>query len=885
MASPLFLELGSIIQIVSPKNSNLHNYIYYIDYIDNDKIKLVGPKKTETLTLTKGSLDDESIENVVILTKPEKKGYARIEELLPSTWVEIHIGGNIPIILLGEITDLVEDSIEIKLYPSKDVIYIDFGYQGIPEDLNIVKIVKRDKPETKEEKEDLLAETIEEVQEERQEELDEEDEITIDELENIDNVLPEEKINEILITGDTLDFGETLDEITQDIDVPDFERRYDIGIQTNDILDEILAKIPTYKRNRKVLNDIHILIERYTQLRNTFSNFDENGNAISAKIKTSKYKPVVSAFEKMNQKLTWLLPVATYKKKLYDVGNAEDIDEDYNDAVGLSNLKVLKDEEEILNSFRENKYASGVEKFPHLLNLLDEYQRPYLNYSGVNYILDTVDVNTSLDLIIDTDNFDSTTINKGEIGNCRFNIQNYGPGLKGIMKKQNKNQPSLLYSITPNDRAIVTSFLSLPEPFMHYSNVFLPNTSVFEKSLLNLTPLYYFKILRNSTNVVSQIVEDLDEKVNQNNLLTTIRNITFSETIENEDKYKNYLQKIIPSNKKVFDLLKDKLTHMTNFEDLLNALQPFLIYYDDLTYKQFQTINDFLAINIDEYKKQFGSKREEFNRYLNATFKNKFNYPYLFEGISDTMYDTLKTGYSFSSDKFNSEYLKTALIEDNNWLLTSLFAFMNRGLVSSINIENEVTKMLKENSENETKQQDTCKTYIISKKYIDIFDLEDDNNKTIYYDKKYDFTHYDMLETFPKRNMDDTQYAEFVTLKLQENIGLPIDVAREDAKTMIEGKKEVKNGNYALLESFENDAFITRYYKRDGNSWLLDEDVSRETFMTGKNALCNSQPDCLNINNTCIDTKFSFVNEDIQLSKAEQNDEISALYLLNELIV
>ena len=322
MASPLFLELGSIIQIVSPKNSNLHNYIYYIDYIDNDKIKLVGPKKTETLTLTKGSLDDESIENVVILTKPEKKGYARIEELLPSTWVEIHIGGNIPIILLGEITDLVEDSIEIKLYPSKDVIYIDFGYQGIPEDLNIVKIVKRDKPETKEEKEDLLAETIEEVQEERQEELDEEDEITIDELENIDNVLPEEKINEILITGDTLDFGETLDEITQDIDVPDFERRYDIGIQTNDILDEILAKIPTYKRNRKVLNDIHILIERYTQLRNTFSNFDENGNAISAKIKTSKYKPVVSAFEKMNQKLTWLLPVATYKKKLYDVGNA-----------------------------------------------------------------------------------------------------------------------------------------------------------------------------------------------------------------------------------------------------------------------------------------------------------------------------------------------------------------------------------------------------------------------------------------------------------------------------------------------------------------------------------------------------------------------------------
>ena len=73
MASPLFLELGSIIQIEASKNSNLHNNIYYIDYIDNDKIKIVGPKNTETLTLSNGSLDDESIENIIILSKPEKK--------------------------------------------------------------------------------------------------------------------------------------------------------------------------------------------------------------------------------------------------------------------------------------------------------------------------------------------------------------------------------------------------------------------------------------------------------------------------------------------------------------------------------------------------------------------------------------------------------------------------------------------------------------------------------------------------------------------------------------------------------------------------------------------------------------------------------------------
>ena len=867
MASPLFLELGSIIQIEAPRNSNLHNNIYYIDYIDNDKIKIVGTKNTETLTLSNGSLDDESIENVIILSKPEKKGYARIEELLPSSWIEIHIGGNIPTILLGEITDLIEDSIEIKLYPSNEVIYIDFGYQGIPEDLNIVKIIKREKPETKEEKEELLEETIEELKEQEPEEPDEQEEMTIDELENIDEFLPEEKIKEILITGDTLEFGESLEEITQDIDVPEYEKRYDMIIQTNDILDEILAKIPTYKRNRKVLNDIHILIERYTQLRNAFSNFDENGNVISAKIKTSKYKPIVSAFKKMDKKLSWLLPVATYKKKLYDLGTPEEIEEDYNDAVGLYLFEVLKKEEEILEAFSENKFAPGIKKLPHLLSVLNEFQKPYLNNSSVDNVLDTVEVNTSLDLVIDNDNFDSTALNNDKLGNCRFNIQNYGPGLKGIQKKQNKNQPSLLYSITPNDTAIVTSFLSLPEPFMRYSNVFLPNTSIFEKSLLNLNPLYYFDVLKNSTNIDTQLVEDLDEKVNQSNLLTSIRNVTFSESIEKDNKYKNYLQKIIPSNKKVFNLLKEKLSDITNFEDLVQALQPFLIYYDDLTYKQFQTINEFLGNNIDEYKKQLASKREEFNRYLNETFNNKFNFPYLFENVDDALYSSLKDGYSFSSDKFNSEYLKTALIEDNTWLLTSLFAFINKGLVSNINIEREVTEMLKKNSESETKEEDTCKSYIVAKKYIDILELEEDNNKTIYYDKKYDYTHYDMLESFPRRKMDDTQYREFVALKLQENIGLPIDIAREDAKTMIEGKKEVKNGDYALLESFENDTFVTRYYKREDDIWVLDENVTKETFMTGKKAICNSQPECLDVNNTCVTADSSIINEDLQLSK------------------
>ena len=143
MASPILLEIGSIIEINAPNNENLHNNTYYIDYLDEDKIKLTNPTKNQVLTLTNGEFDDESIQNITILSKPKENGYARIEKLLPNSWIEIYFGGDVPTIITGKITDLFEDTIEITIYPSNEVIYIDFEYKGINDKYNIKKIVKK----------------------------------------------------------------------------------------------------------------------------------------------------------------------------------------------------------------------------------------------------------------------------------------------------------------------------------------------------------------------------------------------------------------------------------------------------------------------------------------------------------------------------------------------------------------------------------------------------------------------------------------------------------------------------------------------------------------------------------------------------------------------
>ena len=59
-------------------------------------------------------LTDTSIESITILYKPEIKGYARQNELIPPNWISIHFGGDVPIIINGRITNLEEFLSEVE---------------------------------------------------------------------------------------------------------------------------------------------------------------------------------------------------------------------------------------------------------------------------------------------------------------------------------------------------------------------------------------------------------------------------------------------------------------------------------------------------------------------------------------------------------------------------------------------------------------------------------------------------------------------------------------------------------------------------------------------------------------------------------------------------
>ena len=138
-------------------------------------------------------------------------------------WVNVYFGGDMPAVITGEIRNLEEDMIEIKTYPDDDVIYLNFGYKGIPLDLPIETIEIRERPEIV--KEERKEEQIEEERSDVQEESDvkgaiiEKGEI-IDES-NFDIPIQDVKdqVREFILKANEITFGEDLGPIVQYEDV------------------------------------------------------------------------------------------------------------------------------------------------------------------------------------------------------------------------------------------------------------------------------------------------------------------------------------------------------------------------------------------------------------------------------------------------------------------------------------------------------------------------------------------------------------------------------------------------------------------------------------------------------------------------------------------
>ena len=143
------LLLGDIIKITSPTNDILNDQTFIIDFINQERVVLINTSTLEPSTVQiqeDGVFGDGSVTDISLVYRNKEKGYARQNKLLPGIWVNIHFGGDIPSIITGQITDLEEDMIEVKTHPNDEIIYLNFNYSGIPDDIPIDLIEIRKSP-------------------------------------------------------------------------------------------------------------------------------------------------------------------------------------------------------------------------------------------------------------------------------------------------------------------------------------------------------------------------------------------------------------------------------------------------------------------------------------------------------------------------------------------------------------------------------------------------------------------------------------------------------------------------------------------------------------------------------------------------------------------
>jgi hypothetical protein len=144
----LELQLGDVIQITNPVNDNLNDQTFIIDYIDKYKTYLINTDSLNRIKINiseDGILGDGNITQIEILSRADTPSFARQNGLITGRWINIFFGGDFPVIITGEITNLEEDMIEIKTIDN-DILYINFDYKGIPENLPIDNIEIREKP-------------------------------------------------------------------------------------------------------------------------------------------------------------------------------------------------------------------------------------------------------------------------------------------------------------------------------------------------------------------------------------------------------------------------------------------------------------------------------------------------------------------------------------------------------------------------------------------------------------------------------------------------------------------------------------------------------------------------------------------------------------------
>ena len=894
--SQMKLKLGDIIEIKAPSNDLLNNNTFFIDYIDERRLAIIDVATLETayLNMENGSLTDESIHEIFLLSRAEEAGYARQNKLVPGTWIELHIGGDVSTIITGEITGLEEDQIQITTVPEMDTIFIDFEYKGLPQTIPIKKIIIRDKPTAyasidslstlPEEKGDVSTEPSVEYLDTGEMLLHVEEDAAEE-----DNII--ELLRAEVAKSKQVIFGEDLDAIEQMVELPENQRRYGVDLQTSSLLDELLSTIPANKRTQSIMTKIHTLISHYRELRQQFSIFDDNGDVRQMKRNNPLHKPLVEKIENQSTKIDWILPVSSIQKRLYLTEEENDKEPD-GEIITLDFGETLQQEEDIKKTtYFNDRTLADESKYYKLYQQLADFMKPFENPLDHPGYLSKKVVSAQLEAIVDNyDDFYSSVLHKSDVVKRRYVIQKYDLGLPKRAQTREGNIETT--ALTPADDMYTKSVVVLPEPFVHWSRVRLPETSILEKANLHRLPLLLFRIFQKNKDIMPFVIDDLEkdyypidnekdkaipdaslDDASLDDFLASMRHYTLSDSLmrgNKDDRFEKFLQAMIPRTRKLIQLMRKYIKEKLSFVSVVQSLEPFAIYPVDISFKQYQEIRWFLIEQIKSKKEHLETSRKEYGIITTHKFTSIDRKLSLLDYWSERpeFVDQFIDGYQLPSRELLKKYFTTGEIINQCISLDGgvLMTLLIQNLMSALQMPRSLAELLKDdpmdpmNPQEKIKATD-CHRRVLAKKYSTTAELQKDNGKEVFFDKELDETPYDILQKYKEQKgaMMPDVFERFLVESLIQKHDASKEKAEEMARHMIRGKKPVKEGEFAVVilqpeiegESIEErrkerDDLPTKsiFYERKSDVWVHHKDMDEEAFIDTQSLFCNAKPGC-----------------------------------------
>jgi hypothetical protein len=323
----------------------------------------------------------------------------------------------------------------------------------------------------------------------------------------------------------------------------------------------------------------------------------------------------------------------------------------------------------------------------------------------------------------------------------------------------------------------------------------------------------------------------------------------------------NYLlESFIPTNKALISeyisrISPSSLDHRKySLLSFIYDLQGLNIDNYNLHYNDYKYIKSIIQTNIEIYKKIYKSNEANFTKFLyniktlnSSAIKSKDeSIIFSFDLLAKDLKDELFNFYNMKEELFNNYeelYSFVCNVDCGEFFLQSL----NKNIMDLVvgNLLDNFIKAREKELANPTESTDpmkqepplsskdilfkeldevqsTCERYVLSKSYKTLQSLENDNNKLIFYDSIYDKTMYSMLHEFQNeyKLMDKKQFLEFLTEKLMTIMKLTRVKAAREAKSIIEEKREIIDGDYAVLK--DKTSSKNYIYKRENNVWIID---------------------------------------------------------------